>query len=227
MKHKGFTIVELIIVIIVIAILASITVIGYGAWRERSAKTEVMSDLNNAALAMNNYRNFNTNGQPPSSLGATGFKASPNVDVSMPINISSQFCVQASSKIKTSVVYYINSTTSKNPAIGSCPALPSPTTPVVQPGNIGYLYVTDCMYLSIDPPSGSVGVISYTYSYRDNGSAEWMPADSSGTFCSDSVTSSYLSYKTTGSLRIIANGDNGTQSLPLDIPYTFIENWDD
>jgi prepilin-type N-terminal cleavage/methylation domain-containing protein len=118
MKHKGFTVVELIIVIVVIGILAGITVVGYGAWRDRAAKTEVTSDLRNAALAMNNYRNFNN--AYPTSLTQTGFKESPNVTVTQVSGDASSFCINARSRVKTSIVYYVNSTNQIQPVPGTC-----------------------------------------------------------------------------------------------------------
>lgn len=118
MKHKGFTVVELIIVIVVIGILAGISVVGYGAWRDRAAKTEVSSDLRNAALAMNNYRNFNN--AYPTSLDQAAFKESPNVAVTYASGDASSFCINGKSRVKTTVVYYINSTNQTQPIAGTC-----------------------------------------------------------------------------------------------------------
>ncbi|MFZ1243009.1 MAG: prepilin-type N-terminal cleavage/methylation domain-containing protein [Candidatus Saccharimonas sp.] len=47
--HKGFTIVELAIVIAVIGILATITVVSYRAVQDKSHDTAVQSDLSNIA----------------------------------------------------------------------------------------------------------------------------------------------------------------------------------
>ena len=49
MKSRGFTIVELLIVIVVIAILAAITVVAYNGINERAQKASLQSDLVNAA----------------------------------------------------------------------------------------------------------------------------------------------------------------------------------
>lgn len=54
----GFTIVELVVVIVVMGILATITVASYGNWRERTVTNQIKSDLNGVATAMENVRNF-------------------------------------------------------------------------------------------------------------------------------------------------------------------------
>lgn len=47
LKQKGFTIVELLIVIVVIAILAAITIVAYNGIQDRSKRAVAQSDLNN------------------------------------------------------------------------------------------------------------------------------------------------------------------------------------
>lgn len=52
MKHKGFTVVELIIVIVVIAILASITIVSYTFIQEDAADTKIRSAMRSAGDAI-------------------------------------------------------------------------------------------------------------------------------------------------------------------------------
>ena len=63
MKQRGFTIVELLIVIVVIAVLALVTIVAYAGIQNRAADAAVQADLRNigtkAALVMA------TNGEPP------------------------------------------------------------------------------------------------------------------------------------------------------------------
>lgn len=60
---RGFTIVELIVVIAVMGILAGITVVGYNGWRERASRDAVLSDIAQASNAMKSQLNF-TNSYP-------------------------------------------------------------------------------------------------------------------------------------------------------------------
>lgn len=55
-KQNGFTIVELLIVIVVIAILATISIIAYSGFQARANDTVRKSDLSSIAKAMNIYR---------------------------------------------------------------------------------------------------------------------------------------------------------------------------
>lgn len=52
-KQYGFTIVELLIVIVVIGILAAITIVAYNGIQDRARKTKINSDLNSLTKAVN------------------------------------------------------------------------------------------------------------------------------------------------------------------------------
>tara|TARA_B100000378_G_scaffold251824_1_gene226767 strand:- start:15 stop:632 length:618 start_codon:yes stop_codon:yes gene_type:complete len=54
-KQKGFTIVELLIVIVVIAILAAITVVAYTGIQERTKNVAIQSDLRQVAQLIEAY----------------------------------------------------------------------------------------------------------------------------------------------------------------------------
>ena len=55
-KRLGFTIVELLIVIVVIGILAAITVVAYNGIQNRARDAKVSSDMHNLGLAVNAAR---------------------------------------------------------------------------------------------------------------------------------------------------------------------------
>ena len=66
-KQKGFTIVELLIVIVVIAILAAITVVAYNGIQNRSKNTAVQSDIKQVQKLIEAYNALN--GTYPSTGG--------------------------------------------------------------------------------------------------------------------------------------------------------------
>lgn len=64
-KHSGFTIVELLIVIVVIAILAAITIVAYNGIQQRARDSQRQSDVKTIVKALELY--YVDNGQYPSS----------------------------------------------------------------------------------------------------------------------------------------------------------------
>jgi prepilin-type N-terminal cleavage/methylation domain-containing protein len=113
-RHKsGFTIVELAVVISVIGILASITVVGYGAWQKRTTENVIKSDLSNAASAMENARNF---GNKYPVAVPSSFKPSDKVSMSGGSSNGTTYCIQASS---TGVTMFVTNTNTA-PQTGNC-----------------------------------------------------------------------------------------------------------
>ncbi len=55
-QHQGFTIVELIVIIIVIAILATITIVSYNAITQNVREQTVTNDLQKAMTAINKFK---------------------------------------------------------------------------------------------------------------------------------------------------------------------------
>ncbi len=83
-KAFGFTLVEVLIVIVVISILAAISVVGYNGAQQHAAQASVQSDLDQATSLLNTYRVENHT-YPP-NLGGTTFVASPNTAIAMYTN---------------------------------------------------------------------------------------------------------------------------------------------
>lgn len=64
-KRQGFTIVELLIVIVVIAILAAITIVAFNGVNDRAKNSAMASGINQYAKALINYGTLN--GQYPTT----------------------------------------------------------------------------------------------------------------------------------------------------------------
>jgi prepilin-type N-terminal cleavage/methylation domain-containing protein len=115
-QRTGFTIVELLVVIVVIGILALVTVFSVGGWRQRTAQNEIQSDLKAASAAMQNAKNFN-NGYP-AALPAS-FDSSPNVTVTLRSVTTTSYCIEGTSSAVSGLLYSVRSTNT-TPANTSC-----------------------------------------------------------------------------------------------------------
>lgn len=127
-NSAAFSIVEIIIVVTVISILAAITIVSYGQWRERVAETEVKSDLAGVQAAMEDYRNFNNKypnniafGEEFDGVNNTKnlFVQSRGVDATYVWGDELKYCAEAASVSKPDIKFYIDSTYS-NPQDGVC-----------------------------------------------------------------------------------------------------------
>lgn len=117
-SRSAFTVVELMVIIAVIGILATISIVGWRGWQSSLAKNAVKSDLKQASTAMDNARNFNDAGYPtalPSS-----YKVSPGVTVTYVSGDADEYCIQGQSTSDSTVVFFINSAQSKEPQAGTC-----------------------------------------------------------------------------------------------------------
>lgn len=88
-KHQtGFTIVELLIVIVVIAILAAITIVAFNGIQDRAVSTTLQSDLNNASKKLKLY--YVDYGTYPTSIDSVTYCPTPP---------DTNYCLQASSGV--------------------------------------------------------------------------------------------------------------------------------
>lgn len=117
---KGFTIVELLIVVVVIAILAAITIISYNGISNRAKESALKSDVEGFAKAIENDKIVN-NSYPSSASTAndgkgltsgSGNTVSYNVDGS-----STAFCLEVS---RAGAQTYFATQANLNPIAGSC-----------------------------------------------------------------------------------------------------------
>ena len=118
-KKSGFTIVELLIVVVVIAILAAITIVAYNGIRQRADESSLKSELSQAVKKIESVKVLSGTETYPSSQTAAGLPDSRIGALSYFYSaIDNSYCVQL---IKGSLTYYSNND-SRNPTEGSCAA---------------------------------------------------------------------------------------------------------
>lgn len=86
-KSGGFTIVELLVVIVVIVTLAAITIVSYGGVSNKAKVASVKSDLANSSSLLKMY--YADHGEYPASLDNNCPKDSAN-------NVDAKYCIKAS-----------------------------------------------------------------------------------------------------------------------------------
>ncbi|MNQ20004.1 Type II secretion system protein G precursor [compost metagenome] len=97
--QRGFTIVELLIVIVIIGILAAITIVAYNGIQNRANDTSVRSDLANIAKQFGTF--YALNGQYPTTvtdLNSLGTKINKNAYMKSPIAFNLIPCLSADSQ---------------------------------------------------------------------------------------------------------------------------------
>lgn len=237
--QRGFTIVELLVVIVVLGILAGITTVGWNSIRTESLKKQTQAEL---TLVRSQFEKFKSlNSRYPTDI-PSDYRTNNDVTISYaPGGDKAQYCINAVAVKIPTVKYYINSQQDKAKVQeGECGGGNAPATPIIANNGEDLYYNTtmNTMYVQITPSTGPTA-LSYKISYK-NPNGEWTvaTATSSSTTAegkplytfgySSPLVTSYLSYfnaNPSGALRIVAVGAGGVTSLPLDTAYTAIQQF--
>jgi type IV pilus assembly protein PilA len=109
---KGFSLLELLVVVGVIGLLAAIAIPQFSSYRTRSVDSQMKSDLKNAALAMDSY--FAENKVYPTSVAAivsVGFNQTEGVALTIAVPTPSSFTITATKPSGTQPTFTFDSVT--------------------------------------------------------------------------------------------------------------------
>jgi len=115
-KANGFTIVELLIVIVVIAILAAVSIVAYNGIQQRAHASSATAALNQASKKIGIWQVDNP-GVSPANLATIGIANSDGTYQYSQTNTGTGYCITATSG---TVSYYISSAQSGTPTSGGC-----------------------------------------------------------------------------------------------------------
>ena len=124
---RGFTLVELLIVIVVIAILAAITIVAYGGVTSRAQAATLQSDLSQAKTFLEGY--LAQNGTYPADLPtahSAGLKISSGDTLTYTVNNSVNPATYTLTATNSTQNYFVNNTSQTSPQSGITNFIPNP-----------------------------------------------------------------------------------------------------
>jgi prepilin-type N-terminal cleavage/methylation domain-containing protein len=142
LKSSGFTIVELIIVIIVIGILTAIVTLSYAGISRRSVETSMQTDLRNAATVIEKDRQLAGAYPANGTLANSGSGLKSSVTNTLDYSITSTgYCITVVSTKLTGSMYHITNGTGEIKS-GACPAAEATITTLAGSATHGLVNAT-------------------------------------------------------------------------------------
>ncbi len=127
MKRRGFTVVELLIVIVVIAVLAAITIVAFNGIQSRATAAALSSDLAAAAKKLELAKIDSSTSSYPTTF-PSGVTASSNVGLSLS-EAGTGFCINAQSLTGNTIIQSYK-TSSGVIQDGTCPGAVLPRSEI-------------------------------------------------------------------------------------------------
>ena len=160
-NNAGFTIVELLIIIVVIGILAAITIVAYTGIQQRAQAATVQSDIEGAAkqIAMDQVTTSAYPATVALANNGAGLKASPGTTYQYAVNNTANpqtYCITATNNTTS---YFISSTNNV-PTSGACPGQGAGGVAAITNLIINPKLALDTNGWSVNGPAGSVGTAS-------------------------------------------------------------------
>lgn len=136
-RSSGFTIIELVVVISVIAILATITVVAYRGVQDRATKAAVLTDLKQTAKQLEVYKASRTNNTAyPTTLSQADISPTTTTTYSYTTTTNpAGYCLTATSTNRPSIAYSLNNTT-ETPAEGGTACATGDTSVIASSENL-------------------------------------------------------------------------------------------
>jgi len=192
-SRRGFTIVELLVVIVVIGILATLVVIAFNGVRDRAVQATIQSELKQTANKLSSLRFNNESEAYPASLETAGIENTNSTSFQYTYSSGdNSFCLSGISIGTPAISYHVESASSSIFEEGVCPGHTNGVPLVAnweQLTNSGSRTWRDVASSDDGTRLAAVPGSGYVYTSSDSGET-WVQQTGSGSRSWNNITSS-------------------------------------